>query len=138
MPKLDSFMRESQRMNGTGLGTIQNKNPDVIFWFQFIVHVLRKTFKPVTLSNGVTIPADTFIGAPLLSIQHDEELYPDAETFYPWRYSEKREQSSNSEGMKYQYVSTSPEYLAFGHGRHAWQVLMIARRLLDYVHLHTR
>ncbi|KAK7681998.1 hypothetical protein QCA50_014962 [Cerrena zonata] len=102
MPKLDSFMRESQRVNGTGL-----------------VHVLRKTFKPVTLSNGITIPADTFIGAPLLSIQHDEELYPGSETFDPWRSTEKRDKLISSEGMKYQYVSTSPEYLAFGHGKHA-------------------
>ncbi|CAL1702454.1 unnamed protein product [Somion occarium] len=101
MRKLDSFLRESQRMNGTG-----------------IVHLFRKTFKDVTLSNGVTVPADSYLGTPLLSIQHDEELYPNPEVFDPWRFSNMREGAS-AEGVKYQYVTTSPEYLAFGHGRHA-------------------
>ena len=122
MPKLDSFMRESQRLNGTGLGRLPFASPPCQFDLTvcIVVHVLRKMFKPVTLSNGVTIPPGTFIGAPLLSIQHDEDIYRDATTFSPWRHEDKRDEVTSAEGMKYQFVSTSPEYLAFGHGKHAW------------------
>ncbi|CAL1708020.1 unnamed protein product [Somion occarium] len=99
MRKLDSLLRESQRMNGTD---IDKDNPH--------------HFKDVTLSTGATVPADSYLGVPLLSIQHDEELYPNPEVFYPWRLSNMRE---GAEGVKYQYITTSPEYLTFGHGRHA-------------------
>lgn len=121
MPKLDSFLRESQRINGSSLSAFLSRYPGSFSdGSSALVHIFRKTFQPITFSNGVTIPPDTYIGAPLLSIQHDEEFYPDAGTFYPWRYCEKRDDIFSSEGMKYQYVSTSPDYLAFGHGKHAW------------------
>ena len=40
-----------------------------------------------------------------------------AATFDPWRWAEMREEES--EALKHQMVSTSADYLAFGHGRHA-------------------
>ncbi|KAK7695133.1 hypothetical protein QCA50_002323 [Cerrena zonata] len=100
MHRLDSFLRESQRMNGIGFA-----------------HVFRKLLTEVTLSNGITLPASTYVTAPVSAIHHDGELYCDPEVFDPWRFYNLREVSNSPN--KYQYVTPSTDYLAFGHGKHA-------------------
>ncbi|CCL98903.1 uncharacterized protein FIBRA_00910 [Fibroporia radiculosa] len=100
MWKLDSFMRESQRLNGISG-----------------ISVIRLALKDVTLSDGTVIPAGTLCGATAEGTHHDEENYKQPHTFNPFRFSEKR--SDEGEGIKHQYVNTSPEYISFGHGKHA-------------------
>lgn len=100
MMKLDSFLRESQRMNGiSGVG------------------VIRKAMKDVILSDGTVIPAGTLCGVAAECTHLDEDSYDDAAVFKPFRFADMRE--DESERIKYQYVNTSPEYVAFGHGKHA-------------------
>ncbi|EJD07466.1 cytochrome P450 [Fomitiporia mediterranea MF3/22] len=101
MWKLDSFMKESQRMNGIHLLTLN-----------------RKIMSDLTLPDGTFLPAGTFIAANVAGMHRDDSYYPDANKFDGFRFSKLREQSSG-EGVKHQMVNTSPEYLAFGHGRHA-------------------
>ncbi|KIK98953.1 hypothetical protein PAXRUDRAFT_823296 [Paxillus rubicundulus Ve08.2h10] len=38
--------------------------------------------------------------------------------FDPFRFVNIRDE--DGDGAKYLFVSTNPEYLVFGHGRHAW------------------
>lgn len=83
------------------------------------VSVHRVTEKPVRLSNGVVIPADTMVVAAATMTHMDEELYSNPTVFDPFRFSELREQVEG-ESAKNQFVSTSPDYIPFGHGRHAW------------------
>ncbi|CCL98543.1 uncharacterized protein FIBRA_00543 [Fibroporia radiculosa] len=94
MWKLDSFMRESQRLNG-----------------------ISGTLKDVTLSDGTLIPAGTLCGAAAAGTHHDEENYNRPHLFDPFRFSDKR--FDEDEQVKHQYVTTSPQYIPFGHGRHA-------------------
>ncbi|GBE89830.1 Cytochrome P450 monooxygenase paxP [Sparassis crispa] len=98
MLKLDSFMRESQRFNG-------------------IVGISRKAMKDITLSNGTMIPKGTLIVAAAAPMHLDKENYLNADVFDPFRFSNLR--AGEGEGTKYQFVSTSPEYIPFGHGKHA-------------------
>ncbi|KAI0962094.1 hypothetical protein AcV7_001014 [Taiwanofungus camphoratus] len=100
MWKLDSFMKESQRLNGISG-----------------ISVIRKAMKDVTLSDGTFIPAGTIVAAAAVPCHHDEENYVNANAFDPFRFSDKR--MDENERIKHQYVSTSPEYIAFGHGKHA-------------------
>ncbi|KAH8104522.1 cytochrome P450 [Cristinia sonorae] len=116
MKKIDSFLRESQRLNGANATS---------FW--------RKTLQPVTFSSGITIPAGVFLSAPASATHMDEDIYPNPEVFDPWRFVG----AENSPSL----VSTSSDFLAFGHGRHAcpgrhfaaYQMkLMLAFTVLNY------
>ncbi|KAK7686510.1 hypothetical protein QCA50_010108 [Cerrena zonata] len=98
--KLDSFMRENQRING-------------ITSFS----VMRVALQDITLSNGTLIPVGTLMVAPVFCTHMDEENYHDASVFNPWRFSDMRDE--DGENTKHHFVSTSSDYIAFGHGRHA-------------------
>ncbi|RPD64699.1 cytochrome P450 [Lentinus tigrinus ALCF2SS1-7] len=100
MWKVDSFLRESQRINGIGLTS-----------------VTRKTLTDITLNDGTFIPKDTLIVAASYPTHYDDAIYENAETFDPFRFSRMRE--GDGEGTKHQFVNTSIEYIPFGHGKHA-------------------
>ncbi|EJF57560.1 cytochrome P450 [Dichomitus squalens LYAD-421 SS1] len=100
MWKLDSFVKESQRINGVVLTTM-----------------IRKAVKDVVLVNGTLIPKGTMVIGPQLPTHLNEEYFPDAQTFDPFRFSRMREKEG--EGMKHQFVQTSTEFVAFGHGKRA-------------------
>lgn len=74
----------------------------------------------ITLSDGTYIPRRTVLVAPALATHQDRTLYTDADVFNPWRFVEMRETDETK--LKYQFVSTSVDYIAFGHGKHAWCV----------------
>ena len=84
--------------------------------------MLRKATSDVTLADGTVIPKGTLVSAAPYAVHHDDTVYPNANTFDPFRFVRMREAEGDGEGSKYQYANTSPEYLAFGHGRHAWCV----------------
>ncbi|OCH95708.1 cytochrome P450 [Obba rivulosa] len=100
MWKLDSFMKESQRVNGINA-----------------ISLTRIALQDLHLSDGTFIPAGTLITAAAGAMHSDDENYPDAHKFDPFRFSKLREQEG--EGTKHQYVSTSTDYISFGHGKHA-------------------
>ncbi|PCH34273.1 cytochrome P450 [Wolfiporia cocos MD-104 SS10] len=100
MWKLDSFLKESQRMNGVGC-----------------LSVMRKALQDVTLSDGTFIPAGTIVSAASTSTHYDGEYYENPDVFSPFRFSDRR--TEESERNKHHYVSTSPDYIGFGHGKHA-------------------
>ncbi|KAH9942847.1 cytochrome P450 [Amylocystis lapponica] len=99
MSRLDSFLRESQRVNGINC-----------------ISVMRKAMQDVTLSNGVHIPAGTFIAADAVDTHRNGAKYANPREFDPFRFSEMRE---GTEGTRFQYVNTSVDYIAFGVGKHA-------------------
>ncbi|KAH8980713.1 cytochrome P450 [Lactarius hatsudake] len=95
--KIDSFLRETQR------------------WGLSVWHCVR----PFTFSNGITIPAGTFVAAPLSAIHADEEIYTNPDEFDGFRFERLRESSEDLAASRYQTGVTSPAHLSFGHGRHA-------------------
>ncbi|PRP86150.1 hypothetical protein PROFUN_03137 [Planoprotostelium fungivorum] len=102
MRKLDSFLKESQRVNGLGTTSLQ-----------------RKVLKPegYTFSDGTHVPCGVTISAASGGLHRDERVYEKPEEFMPFRFAEMRDEEG--EGSKHQMVATSNEYLPFGHGRHA-------------------
>ena len=80
---------------------------------------MRKAMKDFTFLDGTFIPKGTDIAAASRSVHYDEAFYPDAHEFKPFRFADLQ---GDEEGVDHQYISTAPEYLAFGHGKRAWYV----------------
>lgn len=80
----------------------------------------RLTLRPFTFSNGVTIPADTYVALPVNSIHSNEEIYPNAEEFDGFRFSKLRDEEGDVMMTRHQAIATSAKKLTFGIGRHAW------------------
>ena len=85
----------------------------------------RKVLKDFMFSDGTFVPKGTTIIVAARAIHHDEEFYENADTFEPFRFVDLR--GLEGEGVKYQFASTTTEYLSFGHGRHAWYGLSFSR-----------
>ncbi|KAF9231271.1 cytochrome P450 [Melanogaster broomeanus] len=116
MHKIDSFLKESQRMEGLGS-----------------VSMVRKTMKDLTLSDGTFLPNGTTVAIASRPTHLDNELYENAHVFDPFRFASMRDEDG---GFKHQLVSTNPEYLAFGHGRHACPGRFFAASMLKTMLAH--
>ncbi|KAI0741311.1 cytochrome P450 [Daedaleopsis nitida] len=121
MYKVDSFLKESQRVNGIGLFCMT-----------------RMAMKDVTFSDGTVIPKDTVVVAGMYPMHQDEEFYPNAATFDPFRFSRMRE--LDGEGTMHQFVHTSVEYSAWSHGKHSCPGRFFAanelKAMLAYIVVH--
>jgi len=104
MLKLDSFLRETQRLEGT---TILSLN--------------RLALSPFTFSNGMTVPAGTYIAVPMSAAHRDERIHAHADEFDGFRFTKLRESEGDAPTSRHHghMVSTSTEQLSFGLGRHA-------------------
>ncbi|KAK0665002.1 Cytochrome P450 monooxygenase pyr3 [Lasiodiplodia hormozganensis] len=100
MKLLDSCMKEAQRLHVIGALAMN-----------------RKVTTPVTLSDGTYLPAGTHLALPTWPMKDPDFYGPDADKFDGRRFLEKREQPGNEH--RWQFVTTSPEHLGFGHGQHA-------------------
>ncbi|KAG6895320.1 hypothetical protein C0992_001937, partial [Termitomyces sp. T32_za158] len=101
MVKLDSFIKESQRLGANNALIMQ-----------------RKVLKDFVFSDGTVVPKGNIIAVPNFAMHHDEENYVDAPAFDGFRFSKMRE--LEPEGFsKHQMVALSYDYIVFGHGRHA-------------------
>ncbi len=83
----------------------------------------RLAMQDFTFSDGTFVPKGSLVSAAAGPMHQDEEFYEDAEIFNPWRFVNMREEEG--EGTKHQMVTTSSEYVPFGHGRHAWYVFTL-------------
>ncbi|KXH25882.1 hypothetical protein CNYM01_11434 [Colletotrichum nymphaeae SA-01] len=122
MKKLDSWMKESLRMNAPDLTTFQ-----------------RMATKPVTLKDGTYIPAGTKMELPTSAINFDASIYPDPHKFDGMRSYRQRQEDGMAH--KHSFVSVTRTELGWGFGRHACPgrflsdveiKLMFAEFLLNY------
>ena len=117
MYRVDSAIRESQRMNGlTSNGLI------------------RKVVAPegVVIPNGTHVACGHRISTPGWAMHHDDTLYKDSRTYDALRFSAPREKfeasaksgnADHAEILKHKNLSmitTSDQHLVFSHGKHAW------------------
>ncbi|KAM0808340.1 putative Cytochrome P450 [Seiridium cardinale] len=107
MSKLDSTMRESQRLNS------------------FVTLATSRTVvapNGIKTPSGIHVPRGARVCAQSYPVFHDPDLYSHPYEFRPFRFAEKR--TSGGEGTyiekaRQAWATTSTEYTAFGHGRHA-------------------
>ena len=70
-----------------------------------------------TFSNGTTVPRGVLLVVAGHTIHTDKNIYPDALSFDPFRFVKLKEQETS--GRKFDMVTTSVDWLTFGHGKHA-------------------
>ena len=101
---------------------------------------MRKVLRPITLATPdgrpLPLPAGTICVTPETATHHDPENYANPDTFDPWRFADLRAEKgeSGTGGLKHQFVSTSPSYISFGLGKHAWCVLHSVLSLCVSIH----
>ncbi|KAF2260298.1 cytochrome P450 monooxygenase [Lojkania enalia] len=120
--KMDSFMKESQRIRPPGLVTLN-----------------RQVEQEVKLSNGLILPKGSHIGVAAGINALDPELYPNPQEFDGFRFLKLRNMPGNEN--KYQFVTTGPDQLHFGIGSHAcpgryfaaYEIkMLLSKMLMDY------
>ncbi|KAF8631768.1 hypothetical protein AX15_002204 [Amanita polypyramis BW_CC] len=97
--KLDSFLKECQRLNGLAAAS-----------------TYRKVLKSFTFWDGTVIPPGIILAVAAHSTHLDDEIYPDAKTFDGFRFAKTR--TENVSTTSQQMVSPSLEFIPFGLGRH--------------------
>ncbi|EYB26844.1 hypothetical protein FG05_09195 [Fusarium graminearum] len=105
MTRADSVSRESIRLGTFGTRAVFRK-------------VMTDDFKT---QDGHHLPKGTLLSFNSFQAQTDDELYEDGLKYDPFRFSRIREEAA-SRGEKAPpatFVTTSPEFLTFGHGKHA-------------------
>ncbi|KIJ13840.1 hypothetical protein PAXINDRAFT_80216 [Paxillus involutus ATCC 200175] len=100
MHKVDSFLKESQRVEGMAC-----------------VGMLRKAMQNFTFSDGTVLPKGTLVAIASQATYLDNEVYDNAEAFDPFRFANMRDE--DGDGAKHSLVSPNLEYFAFGQGIHA-------------------
>jgi len=78
---------------------------------------MRKTLQDTTLSDGTFLPAGTIVAGASSATHRDARSYENPDVFDPFRFADMR--AEDGANIKHQFVSTSPEYVPFGHGIHA-------------------
>lgn len=97
---LDSFLKESQRLNPIGQITFN-----------------RRVERNITLHDGEVLPAGTMIAIAFAQRYLDSKVFENPELFDPWRFYKMREEKGHE--SRYQFVTTSLDSLSFGYGNHA-------------------
>ncbi|KAF2464155.1 cytochrome P450 [Lindgomyces ingoldianus] len=91
---LDAFLRESARLNPLDALSIQ-----------------KKVMQPFDLPSGARIPAGNLVAVPQQAILRNEHLYPDPESFNPFRYlSPPGQPQAKDFTTRYTDVNTSYPY----------------------------
>ncbi|TRM61618.1 cytochrome P450 [Schizophyllum amplum] len=119
LPRLNSFLKETQRLKGSDA----------------VISLARKTRESLTLSDGTTIPAGTFVAVAGTAVHRDSEHFKDPLAFMPWRYMEQhggRLGHATSEDL----TVTSLTHLAFGHGHTACPGRFLASLEMKLLILH--
>ncbi|PNP50308.1 hypothetical protein THARTR1_09016 [Trichoderma harzianum] len=94
LPRLESFTRETLRVNGPTLFS-----------------VTRSVLKPFQLKSGLALRPGNIITSPSWMIHRDEENYPKADEFNPYRFYDETTNSATTKA-----TTASNTFLAYGYG----------------------
>ncbi|KID83944.1 cytochrome P450 [Metarhizium guizhouense ARSEF 977] len=112
MRKLDSFMKESIRVNPIGFITGQ-----------------RYAVKSHTFKDGFNLPAGTMFHFAADAVYHDPNIYPDPDKFDAYRFLRLRE---NVDPNQFHFAFVSDTNLSFGAGQHACPGRFLAAVVLKF------
>ena len=120
MRKLDSFIRESQRLSPPSLRINFPTLIDIGEILQRLTRFDTVGFKravkePLTLSDGIQLPVGAHIMMPIYPIVVDPAITPDPHTFDGFRHYRRR--LLPGESNKHQFATTDENNLHFGHGK---------------------
>ena len=123
MRKVDSFLRETLRCRGVEPCMSPNHHictySTILTSYFFSVTMFRKVVTDYKMSDGTFLPKGTLLAVNQAAAHRNDVTYDRPDEFRPFRFADLRN-SSQGESTRNQMVATSSEFLAFGHGRHAW------------------
>lgn len=131
--KLDSFMKESQRIHYVGHGKCPIASHGWGFASNRPARVTRAAQVPYTFKDGLHIPKGTMLQILHSGLQQDPEFFEYPETFDPWRFLKKRHEG---EANKFQFASLSETETTFGAGFHACPARNYATDIIKLVLVH--
>ncbi|KAF2144926.1 uncharacterized protein K452DRAFT_265384 [Aplosporella prunicola CBS 121167] len=103
LKKLDSFLKESQRMSPPGVTTFK-----------------RRIMRDLTLSDGTFLPEGTLVEVDTVSRTKDPALVDEADKFDGMRYYNLRENATTTrDAHMHQFVTSNSSSMHWGAGRHA-------------------
>ncbi|OGE56073.1 hypothetical protein PENARI_c003G03221 [Penicillium arizonense] len=117
MKKFDSFIQECFRIT-----------PGIVSLTGWRL-VTSETFR---FDETLELPKGTLITFPTMFMQHDSDLYPEAEKFDGYRFYRMREEAKKLETAS-NITDTRNDWLAFGHGRQACPGRFYAIKLLKTI-----
>ncbi|KAI1819730.1 cytochrome P450 [Xylaria intraflava] len=112
MKKLDSFMKESTRVNPQGFMTVQ-----------------RYAHRSHTFKDGFVLPAGTIFHFPMDAIYHDPNIYPEPDKFDAYRFLRLREKIDPNQ---FHYGFVSDMTLNWGAGQQACPGRFLATLVLKF------
>ncbi|TFK70908.1 cytochrome P450 [Pluteus cervinus] len=98
--KVDSFLRESQRLVSGALS------------------VTRRAMKDFTFSDGTVVPKGSYVFAASRATHLDKVNYPNPHEFQGFRFSDMREDEGEEESSKHQTAYLGLDWVIFGGGKH--------------------
>lgn len=84
----------------------------------FLDSLQRKVMVDFRFSDGLFLPAGTYLVVNQRAANTESAVYENPNTFDGYRFYKLRQEEGES--VKHQYVNTSMNYLPFGHGKHSW------------------
>lgn len=99
LQKLDSFMKESQRLN-----------PLTLYTFQ------RLAMQDFVLDDGTFVPKDTFLALDASQGYVDAEVWSDPEKFDPLRFYRLRQEDGAQNS--HMFVTANAQHMSWGQGKH--------------------
>lgn len=119
LEKLDSFMKESQRMNPIGLGKRPpTPLPSRVPYLHRLqtVTIQRSAVKPYVFKDGFRIRQHTQTSFPNYELNMDADVYEKPEQFDPWRFLKIRRVGDPN---KFYFAYVSEHSINFGAGTYA-------------------
>lgn len=142
MRKLDSFMRESQRLNPPSLREYKNSSlvgSQLLTWCFPSVGFKRRVRESIILSDGVRLPKNSVFYMAIAPIMQDAAITLNPDQFDGFRHYQARlERGQNN---LHQFTTTDSNNMHFGHGRYACpgrflagynMKLILSRLLMEY------
>ncbi|KAI1482955.1 ent-kaurene oxidase [Daldinia eschscholtzii] len=117
LKKLDSFIKESQRLSGN------------------VTSFIRKVMRPIDLSDGTHLPAGTNLLAPMAGVAVDPRYYPDPEVFDGLRFWKLRQHQRSSSSSSSSFSSSPGPTIADEHTSNAngrWQFTSIGDTAMNF------
>jgi hypothetical protein len=139
LKRLDSFLKESQRLNQSTFRKLYCFHSSTIYSpGMYVVGFDRKVTSPINLSDGTVLPRGATISMPGGLMARDSTYYSDPETFDGFRFFRPGDDSTNTQQ---DYIGIEPGNISWGSGRFTcpgrWYAavmikLVAAKLLLEY------
>ena len=115
LPLLDSFLKESTRLNGTEAGTSPlsyHAHASSVLTDIPVVSGRRKALEPFTFTDGPRVPAGSWIYIPTGSINRDPKFFQDPLHFDGFRFAKGDKPTS--------FTDTTGNWRLWGTGHVVW------------------